>query len=119
MNTLKLRDFKDKGFSVTKTAVTSRFEADTYKWLCQKAVDDSEGRKFWINAYICDYRLWDIAHKLKGLINKRVMTIKMFLERDNLNFWLDISKDGGFNSIDDIELICDEVWHQLNCDYYD
>lgn len=121
---LKLRDFKDRGYSVTKCSDTSQFEAETYKWLIQKPTyersDNHWGKKYFINVYVCDVRLWDIYDRMKYKPQtRRTLTIKLQFNRGDLTFWINISKHKEFQSIEDIELICEEVWQQLDCDYYD
>lgn len=121
---LKLKNFKDRDFSVTRCDKTSILEKDTYFWLAQKCVrsyNEFWKKKYFINVYICDYRLWDIYYKMKNNVPfiKRSFTIKLNLERNGLDFWIQISKDKEFQSVQDIELICEEVWNQLDCDYYE
>lgn len=117
---LKLKNFKDRGFNVTRCDKTSILEKDTYFWLAQKCVrgyNESWKKKYFINVYVSDIRLWNIRHNFP--IKSRRFTIKLCLERDGLTFWIDIQKDKEFQSVQDIELICEEVWQQLDCDYYE
>ena len=115
---LKLQDFRDMGFKVTRTEDSSPFEADTYTWLCQKPVYDEYGKKYFINVYVSDTRLWKT--KLPSYFkHRRTLVIKMAVNRGDLTFWIDISKQGEFTDIKDIEELVEEVWVSLDCDYYE
>lgn len=115
---LKLQDFRDMGFKVTRTEDSSPFEADTYTWLCQKPVYDEYGKKYFINVYVSDSRLW--RTKLPSYFkHRRTLVIKMAVNRGDLTFWIDISKQGEFTDIKDIEELVEEVWLALDCDCYE
>jgi hypothetical protein len=115
---LKLQDFRDQGYSVIRCSATSVFEADTYKWLCHKAIWDSKGKKYVINAYISDIRLWGLhPDQLKHAGNQRTITLKLFFDRGPLNFRIDINNDQEFTDIEDIEYLVDVIWYQLDMDY--
>lgn len=113
---LKLRDFKDRGFNVMRTDETSLMEQDWSTWLVQKCVRDSQGKKYFINVYVTDHRLSRNRHLF---VNPKTFTLKLYFERGDLIFWIDIQKDKEFQGVQDIESLADEVWFSLNCDYYD
>ena len=115
---LKLQDFRDVGFKVTRTEYSSPFEADTYTWLCQKPVYWKYGKKYFINVYVSDTRLWKT--KLPSYFkHRRTLVIKMAVTRGDLTFWIDISKQGEFTDVKDIEEVVEEVWVSLDCDCYE
>jgi hypothetical protein len=117
---LKLQDFRDVGYSVTKCAITARMEADTYKWLIQKPVYGESDKKYFINVFVCDIRLWDIYDKDRmNYMPSRTLTIKQCYQKDDLTFWIDICKNKEFQSIEEIELICEEFFQNMCCNYYD
>ena len=119
---LKLQDFRDRGFKVTRTEDSAPFEADTYTWLCQKPVYDeygeSYGKKYFINVYVSDTRLWNTKLPIY-FKHRRTLVIKMAVTRGGLTFWIDISQQGDFKDVNDIEELVEEVWSSLDCDYYE
>lgn len=115
---LKLQDFRDMGFKVTRTEYSSPFDADTYTWLCQKPVYDEYGKKYFINVYVSDTRLWKT--KLPSYFKHcRTLVIKLAVTRGDLTFWVDIAHKRGFTDITDIEEWAEEVWAYLDCNYYE
>jgi hypothetical protein len=117
---LKFRDFKDKGYQIYRCDKASIMEKDWATWLIQKRIYDDTGEKYFINVYVSDMRLWDFWGKMKkGCTSKnyRSLTIKMQLYKGDLTYNISVSHNKEFSSVEDIELLCEEIWQNLDMDY--
>lgn len=121
---LKLQDFKDKGYLVSKCEKNSKLEKDWAKWLCQKGIYEDIAcgwvqKKYFINVYVSDKRFWNLPAHFHDWVTPRTLTIKLTFERNDLTFWISIAKHKEFQSITEIEELCEEVWSKLGCDHYE
>ncbi len=117
---LKLQDFKDKGYRIYKCREASPSEAEWANWLVQKKISDSKGIKYCINVYICDMRLWGIYEQTKALhtmVKKRTLHIQVQMTRHSLTYDFSVSNDKEYTCPEDIEMIVEEMWQNLDMDY--
>lgn len=112
---LKLRDFKDHGFVVTKHV---GLEKDWAKYLIQKKVCDCYyNTKYFINVYMSDMRFWSCFDKIpKGIRQYRSYCVKVQMYKNDMTFDITINHDEGWNSVSDIEVVVEKVWVGLNMD---
>lgn len=113
---LKLRDFKDMGYTVTQTGVTSKSNSDWAQWLCQRRMYGNDGTKYFVNVYVSDPRLWNPP--LSSSPVEKSFILKLCFDRGELTFWIDIDSRS-WSGIEEIEEVAEEVWSKLNCEYYE
>lgn len=135
----KLRDFKDNGYSVTRTDKSSPRDKDYAMWLCQRRVRDpyTYKTKYFINVYISDIRLWGDSEVYKSVPNKRSLTIKLQfttpfvtanikpkgeglnIYSDDITMNVDIFNGDWIRDVGDIDRYVAYVWGSLDGSYYD
>lgn len=113
---LKLRDFKDIGYTVSLCSESAALDESWATYLIQKACRDTKGKlMYYVNIYLWDSRLW--SKKIPALkVNYKGYACKIQLYRDDITFDIQINKDN-LHSPSTFEEIAHEIWCNMDMDY--
>lgn len=115
---LSLQDFKDEGYNITDTAITSPFEASWASKLIQKKFCNDEGEtKYFLHVYMTEYDKWECINRMhKSYRGKINYTIKLQFYKDLYTYGISINRDNEWESVEEIESVVEEVWKGIKCD---
>ena len=113
---LKLRDFKDIGYTVSLCSKSSSMEAEWAKYLIQKACRDSKGKlMYYVNIYLSDMRFWGVELP-PHLSNYKSYCARLQFYRGGITFDISINKDE-VHSPETFEEVAHEIWCNMDMDY--
>lgn len=115
---ITLDDFKNRGYSITDTSITSPFEASWASKLIQKKFwGDDDQTKYFINVYMTEYDKWDCINRMPESYRGKISyTIKVQFYKDIYTYDITINKDDEWGSVEEIESVVEDVWKGIKCD---